>query len=267
MNKTSKLLAAVLALLLLSGLAACGRVPPTQDIPASTPVPETSSAPKAVPEPEAAPEPEATPESAATPEQVAEPVPAYDSTAYEAAVQALLDEYRIVSITEPGEFREEDHPEIPWYSVSTYLLYQYDGLHLYCGRYDFDGNGVPELVMAVGSEDDPRPQPIGIYAFDGRDLIYLCKEQFLGERASVSVSGDGIFTVCGSGSAFSGGVIVYRIAPDGYSTEILDWYEYEYQQDGSVEITVYAGDMTAEDFDTERLFQPFEAPVAYELVQ
>jgi hypothetical protein len=198
------------------------------------------------------------------PEPTDAPSPAYDAAAYEAARTALLDEYRVLCITEPGEFREAEHPEIPRYSLVTYLYNQYDGVYLYSGRFDFDGNGVPELIMAVG--DEQYRQPIGIYAFDGSKFVYLCKEQPLGDRTHVSVSGDGTFTVCGSGGAASGVVLVYRIAADGCSIDIRDWYSYEYQADGSVIISPQVGEMSAETFDSEALWRDFDVPIEYTVV-
>ena len=258
---------AVLALLLLS--ACGGKAAPAESAapaaaPAESPAPSPAPIATMAPASTAAPEPTAEP----TPEPTAPPTPepesVYDRAAFEAALKTLLDEYRLVRITEPGEFREEEHPEIPWYSIVSYLYYQYDGLDLCYGTYDFDGNGVPELVMLTRSEEAQRP--IGIYAFDGSKFVYLCKEMPLGDRTSVSVSGDGTFTVSGSGGAFSGVVLVYRIGADGCSTEILDWYEYEYQADGSVRITPQVGDMSAETFDSNALWQPFEVPIEYTLV-
>lgn len=251
---------AVLALLLLS---ACGK----SAAPAATAQPAApAAAPADTPLPSPAPELTEAPAPEPTPEPPPEPTqpPAYDAAAYEAALKALLDEYRLVRITEPGEFREEDHPEIPWYSIISYLYYQYDGMDLCYGTHDFDGNGVPELVMLTRSEE--YQQPIGIYAFDGNRFVYLCKEMPLGDRTHVSVSGDGTFTVCGSGGAASGVVLVYRIAADGYSIDVRDWYTYEFQADGSVIISPQVGGMSAETFDSEALWRDFDVPIEYTVV-
>ncbi|MBQ9249435.1 MAG: hypothetical protein IJ179_03605 [Oscillospiraceae bacterium] len=248
----------ILALLLLP---ACGKsAAPAAETAAPTAAPVTAPPPSPVSEATQAPTSETAPEP--TPEPT--PAPAYDQAAYDAALKALLDEYRMVRITEPGEFREEEHPEIPWYSIVSYLYYQYDGVDLCYGTYDFDGNGVPELVMLTRSED--YQQPIGIYAFDGSKFVYLCKEQPLGDRTHVSVSGDGTFTVCGSGGASSGVVLVYRIAADGYSIDIQDWYTYEFQSDGSVNITPQVGEMNAEAFDSDALWRDFDVPIEYIVV-
>ncbi|MBQ8026102.1 MAG: hypothetical protein IJ259_06775 [Oscillospiraceae bacterium] len=251
---------AVLALLLLS---ACGK----SDASAATAQPAApAAAPADTPVPSPAPAVTEAPKPDPTPEPTPEPTqaPAYDTAAYDAALEALLDEYRLVRITEPGEFREEEYPEIPWYSIVSYLYYQYDGVDLCYGTYDFDGNGVPELVMLTRSED--YRQPIGIYAFDGSKFVYLCKELPLGDRTHVSVSGDGTFTVCGSGGASSGVVLVYRIAADGYNIDIRDWYTYEFQADGSVTITPQVGEMSAETFDSEALWRDFDVPIEYTVV-
>ncbi len=249
-----------LVLLLTLTLGACGAAPSPP--PAASDAPSPSPSPSMAAEPIPSQAPAQTPSPESTPEP--SPAPVYDAAAYEAAREALRKEYRIVCITEPGEFREEEHPEIPHYSITNYLYNQYDGLQLYWGEYDFDSNGVPELVMAVG--EDGLCQPIGIYAFDGSRFHYLCKEQALGERASVSFGEQSCFTVCASGGAASGGVLVYRIGADGYSTEILEWYEYQLQEDGQVEITNHIGAMTPETFDPESLFAPFDVPIAYTLV-
>ena len=244
---------AILAVLLCLSLSvsACGGK--TAALEASPAPAETAQPPVAatpLPEPAAEPTPQAT-----------EAPAAYDTAAYQAAREALFRELGQVLITEPAEFHQEEHPEIPWYSIVSYLYYRDDGVKLYYGSYDFDQNGVPELVLATG--DEGFRKPIGIYAFDGSKLLYLCKELALGERSSVSFDGEGLFTVTGSGGAALGDVIVYRIAEDGCSTQILDWYEYEYQPDGSVVITVQEGDMDTEHFDSSTLGLPFGAEIDY----
>ena len=43
---------------------------------------------------------------------------------------------------------------------------------------------VTEKIVAAGTDD--YCQPVGIYAFDGTQLLYLCPEQALGERSGVT---------------------------------------------------------------------------------
>ena len=78
----------------------------------------------------------------------------------------------------------------------------------------------PEFIVtnAEYSGTDDFCQPVGIYAFNGSEMLYLCPDQALGERASVTYTDD-LFFIHGSGGAATGSIIVYRIAPDGCSTE------------------------------------------------
>ena len=255
MKHISRLSVFPLLLALLLCLSGCG----------SNPIREVSGeAPSAdAVEPQAAVEAMA---DAAAPEGAAAPsaAPAYDEAAFDAAREALLEEYRIVRITEPGEFREEEHPEIPLYSVTGYLIYRFDGVQLFWGCHDFDGNGVPELVMATG-ESAEQAEPIGIYAFDGESLHYLGKDMPLGERCHLSF-GDGVFTVTGSGGAFSGEVLRYRIAPDGYSTEVLSRFAYEYDEQGQVTLTDIVGHTEPAAFEHDDFFQPFDVPIDFHAV-
>ena len=163
--------------------------------------------------------------------------------AYDAAVQAVLDEFAALTLDELYDYDEAAHPELPWY---TGIIANRERNDLYYGFYDFDGNGVPELVIAAG--DDSYQAPEAVYAFDGTKMVYLCKEQALGERATLSVMPDGTFVVRGSSGAAAGVCAIYRIAADGYSTDLLEVMDYEFSEDGTVTYTPQLGNMTPEEF-------------------
>ena len=61
-------------------------------------------------------------------------------------------------------------------------------------------------------------------------------------RSSVTFT-DGLFFVHGSGGAAVGSVTVYRIAPDGYGTEIIEEMDYEYLNSETVVYTPQIGNM------------------------
>ena len=147
-------------------------------------------------------------------------------------MQAVLDEFAALTLDELYDYDEAAHPELPWY---TGIIANRERNDLYYGFYDFDGNGVPELVIAAG--DDSYQAPEAVYAFDGTKMVYLCKEQALGERATLSVMPDGTFVVRGSSGAAAGVCAIYRIAADGYSTDLLEVMEYEFSEDGTVTYT------------------------------
>ena len=241
MKKRACPLALLLALALALSLCACGsgaqtpeatEAPPAQTA-AQEPAAEATEAPEAEAEPTPASEPEAeSPEAseaespeASEAESAEEPEaePAEGQSAYDLAVAVIEQEY--IQVREQGldDFDESAHPELPWY---TALLTRYPENSFYKAFYDFDDNGVPELVIGIGSEEI---QPVGVYAFDGRDMHYLCAENPVGERSHLSRH-DGLFVLHGSGGASSGILVLFTIAEDGWSTELVDEFEYEYDE-------------------------------------
>ena len=112
---------------------------------------------------------------------------------------------------------------LPWYTAAVANPVRNQ---LYYGFYDFDGNGIPELVIAAG--DDTWQQPAGIYAFDGERMRYLCKDHPLGERAYLTYFQAGVFAVQGSGGAAVGEVAIWKI--NSFAEYYLQIYE-KYQKD------------------------------------
>ena len=165
---------------------------------------------------------------------------AAEQSAYNAAVQAIENEFIEVIQSDLSDFDEEAHPELPWY---TAVLCRYPENSYYMAFYDFDGNGTDELLIGAGGEAGKTP--IAVYAFDGANMRYLCKEHPLGERASLGFR-DGLFVVRGSGSAASGELAFYRIAPDGWSTEIVDVVEYEFSDAEHVSYRSQTGNIDAD---------------------
>ena len=165
-----------------------------------------------------------------------------EQAAYDAAVQAVENEFIEVINSDLNDFDESAHPELPLY---TAVLCRYPENRWYKAFYDFDGNGTDELLIGAGN--DAGKTPVAVYAFDGESMRYLCKEQPLGERASLSCS-DGLFIVRGSGGAASGSLMFYRIASDGWSTEIVDVVEYEFDEAGQLNYSSQTGNVDAEAF-------------------
>ncbi len=181
---------------------------------------------------------------------------AYDPAAYEAAAGAVRAEY--VRIIQAGSdalenYDEAEHPELPWY---TAVLLRYSDLQYYEGYYDFDGNGVPEMMIASGN--DSYMELLAIYTFDGQKMHYLCKEYPLGERSRLKRADDQ-FVLQGSGGASSGILVIFRIAEDGWGTDILDVVEYNYSETGQVTYTPSLGNITPEEITNRALaeYEPF----------
>ena len=236
-------------------LAGCGMRQQTSAAEtAPTEAPVSQPAESAVPAPETAAPAQET--AAPAPESTAAPA-GYDRAAYDDAISAILDQYTDLRERGIENFDEAAHPQLPWYSAVV-ASWAWNGL--YYGTYDFDSNGVPELIVAAGTDD--FCQPVGIYAFNGSEMLYLCPDQALGERASVTYTDD-LFFIHGSGSAATGSIIVYRIAPDGYSTEIVEIMDYEYIDAETAVFTPELGNMTAEELQSHDYLRGFSVPVEY----
>lgn len=253
MNHTKKISVLLLCLALALALCACGGKAPSQ--PPQTAFPEqTAPAPAAEQPVPAQQEPE---------QAVAPAAPAIDAAAYDTAAQAVRDEFIRVTLDGVENFDENAHPELPWY---TAMLTRYDVNSYFEGFYDFDGNGVKEMLIGLGNEYVPEKTVIAVYAFDGQTMRYLCKEQALGERAYLSYK-DGMFIVHGSGGAASGILEIYRIAADGWSTEIIDEISYEFSDAEHVTFTSRDGAISPEQVENLDLMGSLGLDVEVEWTQ
>ena len=179
---------------------------------------------------------------------------------FDKALEDLLCEWKEAKAM--GFDYDESIPDVPWYS---YICVAYDDSTAFWGRYDFNGDGQDEVVIAAGYDHEGGGcSPIAIYAFNGEKFVYLCDELPLGGRTSIAYDGGDTITLVGADGAARGIVVKYTIGDDGFSTVIVDRYVYEYQEDGSVEITVEEGTMTLEQFDFDLIYGPFEADIDYE---
>lgn len=97
---------------------------------------------------------------------------------------------------------------------------------VYYAFYDIDGNGTKELIIA-GEEkgvSNPAfaPWNYDLYGYDGTKVVPIFPEREFGYRTNFSLYENGIIGVFYSGSAAETGVDFYKIAPDGFSAELVD---------------------------------------------
>ena len=104
---------------------------------------------------------------------------------------------------------------------------------------------------------------MAIYAFDGENMVYLCKEHPLGERSFLTYFRDGLFAVQSSGGAATGSISLWRIASDGYSTEAVNTVNYEYKDENTVVYTSESGNLPAEGFNAAEYLAGFSVPIEY----
>jgi len=124
---------------------------------------------------------------------------------------------------------ERQELSIDWLSWLNWQASMGDGvIPAYFAFYDITGNGIPELILGLGTEYFSTV--LGIYTWiDGEThLLDINPDRhWLGERSDVFVLRNGVIANSGSGSAFSGGTTFYQISSDGRSIEILDelWHD------------------------------------------
>ena len=69
----------------------------------------------------------------------------------------------------------------------------------------------------------------------------------------------------GSGGAATGSVAIYRIAPDGFSTDLIEIMDYEYQDENKVTYTPELGNMSPQEFEQGDYLRGFDVPLYFKL--
>jgi len=122
-----------------------------------------------------------------------------------------------------------------------------DGSDVFYGLRDYNGDGTPELVIALGTAQF-RHIWAG-YTFDGQKAVPLFTGRYsLGYRVDLYTLSDGSFMIHGSGGATAGRDTIARIAAGGTGLEIVAEYEYDEQANGTMDHLSAAGTLSDEEF-------------------
>ena len=122
-----------------------------------------------------------------------------------------------------------------------------DGNDVFYGLRDYNGDGTPELVIALGTAQF-RHIWAG-YTFDGQKAVPLFTGRYsLGYRVDLYTLSDGSFMIHGSGGATAGRDTIARIAAGGTGLEIVAEYEYDEQANGTMDHLSAAGTLSDEEF-------------------
>ena len=147
--------------------------------------------------------------------------------AYEQAKTALLEEWSELLAMDSVPYSTDGYamPEIPYNAAVIAIGYGREPI--YWAEFDFDGNGVDEIVIAQPS--DYGTYFLGVYAFDGTQMRYVFREHPLGERVQMVAyfPEEKTMMIHGSGGAQSGAEFFYRFAPDGYTLETVLAYSWD----------------------------------------
>ncbi len=240
MTLGTKIIAGVLALALIGGggaaISKAMNKAPAEPVPAAEPAPEPPAPPE---EPSASSEQEGI-----TEEELKANVDAvYDKVLGEYA--NLMDMGRDAFLEKYGS-TFVDYPSGGINYMLPFDAFQGEGEVLW-GRYDYNGDGIDELVLALDGGD--YRQVYAVYASDGENFYELADDQHLGYRINLNVLPDGTFMIHGSGGANTWSDTICKISENGKSLDIIEKYIYDEMSTGS---TSYVGEneiLTADVFD------------------
>lgn len=106
---------------------------------------------------------------------------------------------------------------------------------MFYGFRDYNGDGVQELVIALGNDDYRSVWTV--YTFDGKNAVELFKDHFgLDYRVTLSVLEDKTFLIRASGGASAGRVTICRINKALNGLEMIAEYEYDEQKNGNTDL-------------------------------
>ena len=150
--------------------------------------------------------------------------------AYEERMQQLHD-LLDAGVTGKADFATimQENPDTPYL---LWMMFNWDPnmvetIRLLGNYRDLNGDGIDELIVAT-LEKSSIPSPIAIYAFDGTGTRMIFDS---GERYYFSIDDDGTVISGGSNGATSGTYSRYRIGDDGFTTEEIERWDYEYTEE------------------------------------
>ena len=165
----------------------------------------------------------------------------------EAVYDTVLENYRSVLSGDPQTFFDEaDETTVKGTNYEMDMMYFRFHQDAFCARHDYNGDGINELVIALG--DSTFKQVWAIYGTDGEKAIDLFADDPLTDRNNLYILPDGIFMVHGSGGATVGSYSLYSLKADGTGLEFIDKYEYDKEANGSMDHIGSTETLTSEEF-------------------
>ena len=237
---TTKIIAGVLALALIGGggaaISKAINKTPAEPAPQAQPIPEPPAPPEEPPTP---PEPEGM-----TEEELKANVDAvYDEVLGEYA--GLVEMGKDAFMENYGD-KYVDYPSGGINYLLPFDAFQGEG-ELLWGRYDYNGDGIDELVLALDSGGSR--QVYAVYTSDGEKFYELADGQHMGYRINLNVLPDGNFMIHGSGGVSTWSDTICKISEDGKSLDIIEKYLYDEISTGSTDYVGEKETLTAEEFD------------------
>ncbi|MBR5534204.1 MAG: RNA polymerase sigma factor [Ruminiclostridium sp.] len=158
----------------------------------------------------------------------------------EVAYQSVLEDYETVCamdsavfLAEPEQYFNGDHMAVRYYHM-------YHSHCFYSANHDLDGNGIPELLIGINTQD--RYAIVDVYSYEQDGLIPLFDEPTLGDRSQVYLLSDGTLYFIGNSSAWDTTHTYLKlngtgleIVPNSSAPEISPSWEYLCGQEAAPE--------------------------------
>lgn len=147
------------------------------------------------------------------------------------AYKVILDEYTAAAqAVEEGTYSPEQYPHTN--NGAMHNVHNADGVHFLYAFCDVDRNGTNELIISYVNENrneftdgaPGEPCVIDVYTYDGTQAVQLFPDRTLGDTAALKLVNDGELYFVDDRQE-GGRYILARIAPDGYSLEVLCSYQ------------------------------------------
>lgn len=135
------------------------------------------------------------------------------------AYKTVLDEFRVfcVDTRERGSYSIEGTVDAYYHMYDEVLYYSY---------YDIDKNGVPELLISMGNDEDVG-EIVDVFGLNGSEAVCIQGNDSLGDRSRLTIYADGTLYREDSGGASIGEYTFYRLTSNGYELEVIKRYTYD----------------------------------------
>lgn len=135
------------------------------------------------------------------------------------AYASVLDEFRTfcADTSERGSYSIEG-------TVASY--YHMDDAVLYYSYYDIDKNGVLELLISMGNDEDIGGI-VDVFGLNDSEIVCIQGNDTLGDRSQLTIYTDGTWYREDSGGADNGVHTFYRLDSDGFGLKEIEKYIYD----------------------------------------
>lgn len=154
-------------------------------------------------------------------------------SSYEKIYSEVLNTYRNAFANnyypnEDNSVWEEDEFDISKFSPDIELSFGGINSPLYYAYYDISNDGIPELIIGLGTEYSAGDHIMDIFGCENGEVKRLFALSTFGARANYQINTDGYICVYGSGGAYYSGETYYFLEKNSASPILKENFELDY---------------------------------------